>query len=406
MPHTPTILCIASYFKGARLLQAAKAAGAHVILVTLEKLKDAPWPMEAIDERFLLPDLHRQPDVTHAVAFLARTRRIDRIIALDEFDTVTGAQLREHLRIPGLGDTTGRHFRDKLAMRVRAREAGIPVPEFVAAINDDDLRAYMDSVPGPWLLKPRTEASAMGIRKVATPEALWPILEELGDRRSYYVMEAYIPGDVFHVDSIVSDRKVVFRSVSRYGTPPLDVYQGGGVFITRTVPVTDEAHAALVEANARLLDAFGMVRGATHAEFIRSRVDGSYRFIEVAARVGGAHIDLLVEYATGVNLWEEWARVEIAHVLGQPYTVSADREHHAGLLVCLAREEFPNLARFDDGEVVWRLHKKHHAGLIVASPDHTRLDALLSDYADRFARDYLAVRPPLQSAEEMAAVGE
>jgi biotin carboxylase len=401
MDRPVTLVCLASYFKGARLIEAAKEAGARVIVVTNEKLQDAPWPMDAIDERFLLPDVNRQPDVTNAVAFLARTRRIDRILALDEFDTVTGAQLREHLRIPGLGDTTGRYFRDKLAMRMLAREAGIPVPDFVPAINDDELAAFMDRVPGPWLLKPRTEASAMGIRRIDAPEALWPLLEALGDRRSWFLMEAYVPGDVYHVDSIVSGRRPAFSSVSRYGTPPLDVYQGGGVFVTRTVRRDDEAHAELTRANERLLEAFGMVRGATHAEFIRSRADGTYRFIEVAARVGGAHIDLLVEHATGVNLWAEWARTEIADVRGEPYGVEHDRALSTGLIVCLARDEHPDLSRYDDPEIVWRLRKKHHAGVIVASPDPARVDELLDRYAARFTEEFLAVRPPLGGAAEM-----
>jgi biotin carboxylase len=401
MDRPVTLVCLASYFKGARLIEAAKEAGARVILVTNEKLQDAPWPMDAIDERFLLPDVNRQPDVTNAVAFLARTRRIDRILALDEFDTVTGAQLREHLRIPGLGDTTGRYFRDKLAMRMLAREAGIPVPDFVPAINDDELAAFMDRVPGPWLLKPRTEASAMGIRRIDAPEALWPLLEALGDRRSWFLMEAYVPGDVYHVDSIVSGRRPAFSSVSRYGRPPLDVYHGGGVFVTRTVRRDDEAHAELTRANERLLEAFGMVRGATHAEFIRSRADGTYRFIEVAARVGGAHIDLLVEHATGVNLWAEWARTEIADVRGESYRVEQDRALSTGLIVCLARDEHPDLSSYDDPEIVWRLRKKHHAGVIVASPDPARVDELLDRYLARFTEEFLAVRPPLGSAAEM-----
>jgi hypothetical protein len=214
-------------------------------------------------------------------------------------------------------------------------------------------------------------------------------------------MEAYVPGDVYHVDSIVSGRRPAFSSVSRYGTPPLDVYQGGGVFVTRTVRRDDEAHAELTRANERLLEAFGMVRGATHAEFIRSRADGTYRFIEVAARVGGAHIDLLVEHATGVNLWAEWARTEIADVRGEPYGVEHDRALSTGLIVCLARDEHPDLSRYDDPEIVWRLRKKHHAGVIVASPDPARVDELLDRYAARFTEEFLAVRPPLGGAAEM-----
>lgn len=392
----PTILCLASYFKGDRFLEAAHEAGARVVLLTREKLAEEPWPMHAVDERFLMPDLHAQPAVTHAVSYLARTRTIDRIVALDEYDTLTAAALREHLRLPGMGATTARYFRDKLAMRVRAREAGLPVPAFEHVLNHDRLRAFMDRVPPPWVLKPRTEASAMGIRKLHTPDALWAALDDLGDRQSFFLVEQYLPGDVFHVDAVVWEGAVVFASVQQYGRPPMDVYQGGGVFATRTRSPGSSPARSLRRHTRRLLDAFGMVSGVAHAEFIRS--GGRYHFLEVAARVGGAYIDRLLEAATGVNPWAAWARLEVAAARGEPFRLPTARPRPAGLVVCLARQPWPDLAAYDDPEVVWRLRKKHHAGLVVAARSDARVAALLADYAARFTEDFLATRPPLDQA--------
>jgi hypothetical protein len=44
------------------------------------------------------------------------------------------------------------------------------------------------------------------------------------------------------------------------------------------------------------------------------------------------------------------------------------------------------------------MQKKHHAGLILASPDSQRLQALLDDYSRRFSEDFLAVMPPQEKA--------
>ena len=126
---------------------------------------------------------------------MARGRRFDRVMALDEFDLETAAQIREHMRIPGMGVTTTAYYRDKLAMRTGAREAGFLVPEFCRVLNYDELREYMERVPAPWLLKPRAEASALGIRKIHEPEQLWRALEELGDRQSHYLLEQFVPGE-------------------------------------------------------------------------------------------------------------------------------------------------------------------------------------------------------------------
>ena len=175
----------------------------------------------------------------------------------------------------------------------------------------------------------------------------------------------------------------------------------GGVFVSSTLPplphgAGDEARAIL-DLNARLLAAFGLERGATHAEFIRG-ADGQYYFLEVAARVGVLDLEQLVEAASGLNLWGEWARLEIAYAQGQPYVVAPTRHDYAGILVCLARQEWPDLSDYSDPEVVYRVDKKHHAGLVVASPDPARVEWLLGSYVERFAADFLAVLPPLDKA--------
>lgn len=395
-----TLLCLASYFKGDDFLQAAKRLGAHVILITKEKLADEPWPAESVDERFLMPDLSKRPDILYAVSYLARERVIDRIIPLDDYDVETAASLREHLRLPGIGESLVRHFRDKLAMRIQASKAGLAVPAFTPVFNYDRLRAFMERVPPPWVLKPRSEAGAMGIKKIHNSDELWRRLEELGDEQSFFLLEDFVPGQVFHVDGIVSGGRVVFAVASKYGQPPMDVAHRGGVFMTRTLPGDDEEAAAVLQMNERLQSALGMEHGATHAEFIKGQ-DGRFYFLETAARVGGANIHQMVEAATGINLWAEWARIEVAQIRDEPYEPPTPRGDYAGLLVCLARQEWPDTSHYDDPEVVWRLHdKEHHAGLIVRSPDPERVRTLLEAYGRRFARDFLAVAPPLDKPPE------
>jgi biotin carboxylase len=398
---TSAILCLSSYFKGAAFLQACKEAGLHVILATNDRNKDEAWPHEYIDEFFHMPDLGKRPDITHAIAYLARSRQIDLIVALDDFDVETAAHLREHFRLPGMGDSLARNFRDKLAMRTTARNAGVLVPEFTGVFNYDDLREFMARVLPPWLLKPRSEASSMGIKKIEHADEIWPALESLGDQQSFFLMEQFVAGDVYHVDGLVDDGEVLFSMAHKYGKPPLSVYAGGGVFLTRSLDRESEEAKALVALNKQVLKAMGLVRGATHSEYIKSHADGQYYFLENAARVGGANIAECVDYASGVNLWREWARVEIAHLRGEKYQLPETHPGYAGIINCLAHQEWPDLSGYNDPEVVWRLNKKYHAGLIVSSPDAARVESLLNSFAERFANDFLAVLPPKQSFSEM-----
>jgi biotin carboxylase len=327
------------------------------------------------------------------VSYMARGRNFDRVVALDEFDMETAAGVREHMRIRGMGVTATAYYRDKLAMRIGAQESGFRVPEFCRVLNYDELRAYMAHVPAPWLLKPRTEASALGIRKIEEPEMLWRTLDVLGDRQSRFLLEQFVPGDIFHVDSIVSEGKVVFSVAHQYGRPPMQVMHEGGVFTTRTVDRKSKDWKELTKLNSALAPALGMARGVTHGEYIKAHADGKFYFLEIAARVGGAFISDLVAASTGVNLWREWARIEIANLRGEKYALPATFESYSGSVLCLAQTAEPDTAAFDAPEIVYRMKKHHHAGLIVKSDDPERVRTLTEQYADEFARRFLALMP-------------
>lgn len=387
-----TLLCIATYRKGDAFLRECRRQGCRVLLLTDERLRDADWPREAIDEFYYTRRDMPEADIRKGAAFLARTERLDRIVALDDFDVETAAMLREYLHVPGMGETTGRGFRDKLAMRERARAAGIPCPDFVHVVNDAAVRDWTGRVAAPWVLKPRSQAAAIGIRTIASAGELWPALDALGDDRPEYLLEQFVPGDVFHVDSLVFDRRVVFAAASRYGTPPMAVAHEGGIFVTRTLGEADADARALKALNATLLDAFGMRRGVSHTEFIRAH-DGRHYFLETSARVGGAYIADVVEAATGVNLWREWAKIEIAGEHGT-YEPPAPRRLYAGIVLSLARQEWPDMSAYDDPEIIMKVNKRHHAGLIVASADESRVRQLVESYPPRFYAEFHASAPP------------
>jgi biotin carboxylase len=391
-PGALTILCIATYEKGQTFLRECHRLGHTVLLLTVEKLRDADWPREAVSEFFYIPRDIPRVDLFKGVSHIARSRQVDRIVPLDDFDVETAATLREHLRIPGMGETTARYFRDKLAMRVKARNAGILVPEFVHVLNDDAIARFAAAVPAPWVLKPRSSAAAIGIRRVDGIGELWPAIDALGDERSFFVLEQYVPGDVYHADSIVWEREVLYHAAHRYGRPPMNIAHEGGVFTTRTLPANAEEAGPVAALNREVLSTFGLVRGVTHTEFIRAHEDGRWYFLETSARVGGAFIVDVIEAASGLNLWKEWAHIEIA---GEDYSyvLPETTSRYAGIVLTLARDPEPDMSGYGDAEIVTRIQKHHHAGLILATDDSKRLDDLIWTYADRFHRDFMAWHP-------------
>lgn len=389
-----TILAISSYHKGHDFLKEAKRQGARVLFLTSQSLQDAEWPHESIDEIYFMPDNKKEwhmPDVIKAVSFLARKEKLDKIVALDDFDVEKAASIREHLRLPGMGESQARFFRDKLAMRMRAKDAGIPVPEFIGVFNHDDLNKFASAVPFPFMVKPRMQAGAIGMKKVNSPIEMWNVINAAADMQSFYLVERFIPGIVCHVDTIIYEGKVKFVVASEYGLPPLEVAHQGRVFTSRNVLRDSQLESELFALNEKVLSALGLQTGVSHTEFIKA-ADGSLYFLETSARVGGAHISDLVEAATGVNLWAEWAKIETLSK-GKKYVAPKSKKNYAALLNSLAKQQWPDMSGYNAPEVFLKMNREYHVGLILQSNKYEKISEYLETYTNRFYNDFFTFVP-------------
>jgi hypothetical protein len=391
-------LCISTYFKGEDFLKSCKAEGNNVYLLTKKKYEHEPWPWESIADVFYI-EKWNQEDVSKGIAYKFRTIKFDRFVALDDFDVEKVALMREHFRMPGMGRTTAHYFRDKLAMRIKAEDEGVNVPEFTDLFNNDMINDYADRVSAPWLIKPRMEASATGIKKIHSKDELWQVINQLGDERDNYLVEKFAPGDVYHVDGLNVDGKVVFSRVSKYLDTPFEVAHGGGIFRSASSKIGSKIEKDLQIMNAEVMKAFGMQFGASHTEFIQSKATGELFFLETSSRVGGANLAEMVEHASGVNLWAEWAKIETANLRKKTYKLPKINNQYAGIVVSLSRFEYPDTSSFIDKEIAWRMDKQWHIGLIVVSDSSERVLELLDQYTHRIGSEFHASLPAPDKSE-------
>lgn len=394
MENSKTFICISNYFKGADFLNHLKSLGNTVFLVTSETLRESPWPLESIDEVFYMNGLDTEWNLDHlllGIGNLMKSNKVDAIVTLDDFDVEKGTYLRENLRIDGMGQTTGRYFRDKLAMRMRAKSCGISNPNFCSLYNDHDINTFADTVDAPWVLKPRSEASASGIIKVYDKETLWIHINEMGNNRFKYLLEQFRPGDVYHCDSIVLDGKVLFSISSRYLATPMEISQGGGIFRSANIPYNSAEDKEIKKINEQVLKGFGLKNGVAHSEYIKCTDNGKVYFLETSSRVGGAHLAEMIDAASGVNLWKEWAEIENAKAKDLKYKLPKIKKEYAGIVLTLSKYQKPDLSSFNDEEICFRVPLEYHAGIIVKSKKHERVLELLDDYATRLTNDFSTV---------------
>lgn len=392
------IVIIASEFKGNEFIEEAQKAGWHVTLVTREDLHDKAWTWTNLNEIVYVDKEAREEEYLQAVVKLAAKQPIHHVVGMDEFDVLPAARAREYLQIfKGLSRSHALRFRDKLTMRNIASSNDIDCPEFIGVFNPKDINDYLERVPAPWIVKPRTEVSAFGIRKCETVEEVWNVLTDLDSRNTWrdhpskYQIERFIEGNVYHVDSVIEKGRVVAVGVNEYGTTPFNVARGG-VFTSSTMDYRSKDRKELERLNKKLLKAFKHEHGVSHAEFLKSNEDGKFYLVEVAARVGGAYIANVHEHACGFNLWREWGKLETA-TEKNPYKKPKTHKQYAGIALALANQDNPDTSHYTDEEIIYRVDKPKHVGLIFHSKKKDKLDELLSSYSERITNDFLEIAP-------------
>jgi hypothetical protein len=87
MRHPLNIVCLATYFKGADFIRECKEHGCNVVLITKEKTLAEEWPRESLDDLIAVPNDAGPALFIDLLAFLARKAKVDRIIALEEFQS-------------------------------------------------------------------------------------------------------------------------------------------------------------------------------------------------------------------------------------------------------------------------------------------------------------------------------
>ncbi|MDX1691356.1 MAG: ATP-grasp domain-containing protein, partial [Acidimicrobiia bacterium] len=179
--------------------------------------------------------------------------------------------------------------RDKLVMRTRLAEHGVPQPAFAPAASVESALRVADDLGYPVVVKPRSLSASRGVIRADDPDdlaAAWMRSHAIdvaagtataGD----LLVEAFVPGVEVAVEAIVGPAGPEILAV--FDKPdPLD-----GPFFEETIYVTPSQHGdGIGDLVAAGIDALGIDRGPVHAE-VRHGPDGPV-LIEIAARsIGG-----------------------------------------------------------------------------------------------------------------------
>ncbi len=242
-----------------------------------------------------------------------RLGAVHRLLGTLEELQIPLAEIRQQLRIDGMGVDAARNFRDKSQMKDVLRAAGIPCARHQLATSSPQALEFVQQIGLPVIAKPPAGAGARNTFRVEQFTQLQELLAAMPPSPERpLLVEEFIVGDEHSFDSVMLAGKPVWHAVSHYFPGPLTVLENPWIQWVVVYPREAE-HARYSDIRAiafKSLQALGMVTGLSHMEWFRRR-DGSVAVSEVGARPPGAQFTTLMSYANDFDLYAAWARLMV-----------------------------------------------------------------------------------------------
>lgn len=239
----------------------------------------------------------------------AKRHHIDGVMTLaTDMPMRTVAAVAKECGLVGVSEETAIKATDKSVMREALRTAGVPVPKFFRVASINEFRTAVESIDGPFMVKPADSSGSRGILKVDDREILDSAYEytKQFSHNGIVVVEECMVGSEVSVETLAIDGEVhVIQITDKITTGSPHFVEMGHTQPTR-LDCAEEIKMVAIAANK----AVGIKNGPSHTEIIVTK-DGP-KIVEIGARLGGDCITThLVPLSTGVNMVEACIRIAL-----------------------------------------------------------------------------------------------
>jgi len=265
--------------------------------------------------------------VLDAVKFIQRHKHVDRLEATVEAHIMPTAHVREAAGIPGTSVRTAFLCRDKPAMKEILRAGGVPCAESLGTGSLDEIRAFIERVGYPVIVKPRDGAGASGASRLDSDRDLEAALRELGHNRSIAV-EEFIEGHEGFFDTLTLRGKVVHEFATHYYPNVLEAMRTRWIspqFVT-TNRIDSPGYAEVKAMAQKVITLLGIETSATHMEWFSG--PKGLKFSEIGCRPPGVRAWDLYNVANDMDLYKEWSMLQ---AWGRPEQYPS-RRYAAGII--------------------------------------------------------------------------
>lgn len=282
----------------------------------ITQLKEAGFYVLAIDRDHSAPGAQyahdfEPVDIVDKISVLdfARKKKIDGIMAINDFGTRTASFVSQEMGLVGLPYKAVEAANDKGLMRDVWRDACLAIPRYTVISSLHELRNAIDEIGFPCVLKP-TDCGGSG-RGVSVIRSVEDIEWAFNFARPYvnnarFILEEFLDGIELTIESISINGNVHILAASDKVKP--DIRTRVATSLNYPADFSEETLKKVETLVAEAVRAIGIENGMAHTEVILT--NNGPKLVELGARGGGGHVfHTCIESSSGVRAPVEFARL-------------------------------------------------------------------------------------------------
>lgn len=264
-------------------------------------------PISAATELHLIELRECNDYLTELIRTIKSRHKICQILTISEQDLTPVVVARNVLGFPSIGIDQAALYRDKFRMKTALSGTDIAIPEFAKGTDDIKITKLFEK-HFKLIVKPVEGYGAQDTSTLASKNDVINFLKRPEATRERYIVEVFITGDIYHLDAVVRKGEILFSSLGKYETPPLEFIgrRWGG---TRFSNAKDQIHVEARSQLSKILTAFKTYDGVFHYEFFLHKSE--LVFGEIAIRPAGGGVSDAIYDTFEVHLVEEHIRIQL-----------------------------------------------------------------------------------------------
>lgn len=297
------------------------------------------------DEIILINDLNDFIELKNTITELQKKFNIKFIFSRFEKYIEIGSKIKKEFGLYDVDDEFSIIMRDKYFMRQKCLDTKLKCPNFKLVFNEEDIINNCE-LGKKYVLKPRKLFGASGIQIINISNRNLNLnLNKNEFLKEGMLLEEFILGEEYRLDFIVAEEKLCFLLLGKYYTRPLESRdsQKGNYRIYQNKK--DKIYIFFQDYVLNLIKNWNIKTGIYHLEVYLNNKNEVF-FGEIAARLGGCHLDIIYKDFFNFDIGEKIIDNELGNL--KPFSIPEKKSYIGEILLDYSPGKIINISSKED----------------------------------------------------------